>query len=92
MGKVYIFTYRTQRNPRVIVSSWSFTKRLPCFGLQVINGDHDLVVPFSGTEQWIKSLNYSIVEDWGSWYVGGQVTGYIETYSNNLTFATVKIS
>ncbi|XP_042410147.1 serine carboxypeptidase-like 13 [Zingiber officinale] len=56
----------------------------------VYSGDHDIVVPFSGTKQWIKSLNSSIVEGWRSWYVGGQVAGYTMTYSNNLTFATVK--
>ncbi|KAG6490038.1 hypothetical protein ZIOFF_051320 [Zingiber officinale] len=56
----------------------------------VYSGDHDLVVPFSGTKQWIKSLNSSIMEGWRSWHVGGQVAGYTMTYSNNLTFATVK--
>ncbi|KAG6493175.1 hypothetical protein ZIOFF_048152 [Zingiber officinale] len=56
----------------------------------VYSGDHDLMVPFSGTIQWVKSLNSSIVEDWRSWHVGGQVAGYTITYSNNLTFATVK--
>ncbi|XP_074560391.1 LOW QUALITY PROTEIN: putative serine carboxypeptidase-like 52, partial [Curcuma longa] len=56
----------------------------------VYSGDHDLVVPFSGTKQWIKALNSSIAEDWRSWHVGGQVAGYTMTYSNNLTFATIK--
>ncbi|XP_074572547.1 serine carboxypeptidase-like 18 isoform X1 [Curcuma longa] len=56
----------------------------------VYSGDHDLMVPFSGTKQWIKALNFSIAEDWRSWHVGGQVAGYTMTYSNNLTFATVK--
>ncbi|XP_074555532.1 serine carboxypeptidase-like 18 [Curcuma longa] len=56
----------------------------------VYSGDHDLVIPFLGTKQWIKSLNSSIMEDWRSWHVGGQVAGYTMTYSNNLTFATVK--
>ncbi|XP_042417410.1 serine carboxypeptidase-like 18 isoform X2 [Zingiber officinale] len=45
----------------------------------VYSGDHDLVVPFSGTKQWIKSLNSSIVEDWRSWHVGGQVAGVLVT-------------
>jgi len=39
------------------------------------SGDHDLVVPFFGTQAWIRSLNYSIVEDWRSWVVQGQVAG-----------------
>ncbi|KAF8689256.1 hypothetical protein HU200_042047 [Digitaria exilis] len=56
----------------------------------VYSGDHDLVVPFIGTQAWIKSLNFSIVDEWRPWFVGGQVAGFTRSYSNNLTFATVK--
>ncbi|GMH17985.1 hypothetical protein Nepgr_019826 [Nepenthes gracilis] len=56
----------------------------------IYSGDHDMVVPFRGTEVWIKSLNYSIVDDWRPWMVDGQVAGFTRTYSNNMTFATVK--
>ncbi|MQL99397.1 hypothetical protein Taro_032122 [Colocasia esculenta] len=56
----------------------------------VYNGDHDPSIPFQGTLAWIKSLNFSVVEDWRSWFVDGQVAGYTMLYSNNLTFATVK--
>jgi len=56
----------------------------------IYSGDHDLVVPFFGTQAWIRSLNYSIVDEWRSWVVQGQVAGYTRTYSNGMTFATVK--
>ncbi|KAH7689928.1 Peptidase S10 serine carboxypeptidase protein [Dioscorea alata] len=56
----------------------------------VYSGDHDLVVPHIGTQTWIRSLNYSIIDDWRSWFSGGQVAGYTRTYANNLTFATIK--
>ncbi|XP_039141753.1 putative serine carboxypeptidase-like 52 [Dioscorea cayenensis subsp. rotundata] len=56
----------------------------------VYSGDHDLVVPHIGTQTWIRSLNYSIIDDWRSWFFGEQVAGYTRTYANNLTFATVK--
>ncbi|KAL6906295.1 hypothetical protein ACP4OV_003896 [Aristida adscensionis] len=56
----------------------------------IYSGDHDLVVPFIGTQAWIRSLNSSIVDDWRPWFVDGQVAGYTRSYSNNLTFATVK--
>ncbi|KAJ8511295.1 hypothetical protein OPV22_001729 [Ensete ventricosum] len=54
------------------------------------SGDHDMSVPFLGTQAWIRSLNFSIVDDWRSWIVDGQVAGFTRTYSNNLTFATIK--
>ncbi|XP_028052170.1 serine carboxypeptidase-like 18 isoform X8 [Camellia sinensis] len=56
----------------------------------IYSGDHDMVVPFLGTQAWIRALNYSIVDDWRSWWVQGQVAGYTRTYSNRMTFATVK--
>ncbi|XP_058766791.1 serine carboxypeptidase-like 12 isoform X2 [Vicia villosa] len=56
----------------------------------IYNGDHDLVVPFTSTQAWIRNLNYSIVDDWRPWFVNDQVGGYTRTYSNRMTFATVK--
>ncbi|TVU09229.1 hypothetical protein EJB05_42679, partial [Eragrostis curvula] len=56
----------------------------------VYSGDHDMAVPYVGTQSWIKSLNFSIVDNWRPWYLDGQVAGYARSYSNNLTFATVK--
>ncbi|KAM3237710.1 serine carboxypeptidase-like 9 [Capsicum annuum] len=54
----------------------------------IYSGDHDMVVPYTSTEAWIRSLNYSIVNDWRPWNVDGQVAGYTRTYSNKMTFAT----
>ncbi|PKA64620.1 Serine carboxypeptidase-like 18 [Apostasia shenzhenica] len=56
----------------------------------VYSGDHDLLSPYVGTLKWIKSLEFSKLEEWRSWHVGGQVAGYTVLFSNNLTFATVK--
>lgn len=56
----------------------------------IYSGDHDMEVPFLATQAWIRSLNYSTVDDWRSWVVQGQVAGYTRTYSNRMTFATVK--
>ncbi|GAY48011.1 hypothetical protein CUMW_108700 [Citrus unshiu] len=52
------------------------------------SGDHDMIIPFLGTEAWIKSLNYSIVDDWRPWILHSQVAGYTRTYSNQMTYAT----
>ncbi|XP_059281575.1 serine carboxypeptidase-like 13 [Lycium ferocissimum] len=56
----------------------------------IYSGDHDYMVPFQSTEVWIKSLNYSIIEDWRPWNVNDQVAGYMRSYSNKMTYATVK--
>ncbi|XP_027903222.1 serine carboxypeptidase-like 7 [Vigna unguiculata] len=56
----------------------------------IYSGDHDMVVPFLSTQAWVRALNYSIVSDWRQWYYNGQVAGYTRTYSNRMTFATVK--
>ncbi|GJV00061.1 transcription factor bHLH96 [Tanacetum coccineum] len=42
------------------------------------------------TQAWIKDLNYSLTHQWRSWKLHGQIAGYIETYSNMMTNATVK--
>uniref|UniRef100_A0A0E0MF40 Uncharacterized protein n=1 Tax=Oryza punctata TaxID=4537 RepID=A0A0E0MF40_ORYPU len=56
-----------------------------------IIGDHDTVLPFLGTQTWVRSLNYPIVDDWRAWHVDGQSAGFTVAYGNNLTFATVKV-
>uniref|UniRef100_A0A0A9D0Q3 Serine carboxypeptidase-like 52 n=1 Tax=Arundo donax TaxID=35708 RepID=A0A0A9D0Q3_ARUDO len=56
----------------------------------VYSGDHDVVVPFLGTQAWVRSLNFSIVDDWRAWHINGQSSGFTITYSNNKTFATIK--
>ncbi|KAH0917852.1 hypothetical protein HID58_025512 [Brassica napus] len=56
----------------------------------ILSGDHDMTIPFVGTQDWIRSLNFSIVEKWRPWMVNDQVAGYTKTYANKMTFATVK--
>lgn len=56
----------------------------------VYSGDHDFLIPFQSTQAWIRDLNYSIIDDWRPWIVEGQFAGYTRTYSNQMTFATVK--
>ncbi|WJX49227.1 sinapoylglucose--choline O-sinapoyltransferase [Trifolium repens] len=75
-----------------IFSSVEFHANLSKKGYRslIYSGDHDAVVPFMSTQAWIRALNYSIVDDWRPWFVNGQVGGYTRTYSNRMTFATVK--
>ncbi|XP_071908424.1 serine carboxypeptidase-like 7 [Coffea arabica] len=56
----------------------------------IYSGDHDMISPYLGTEEWIRSLNYPTIDDWRQWIHQGQVAGYTRTYANKMTFATVK--
>ncbi|KAJ8773295.1 hypothetical protein K2173_028472 [Erythroxylum novogranatense] len=62
------------------------------YRILVYSGDHDMTVPYVGTQEWIRSLNYSIVDDWRPWWLNYQIAGYTRTYSNRLTFATLKVT
>ncbi|KAK4801838.1 hypothetical protein SAY86_000041 [Trapa natans] len=56
----------------------------------IYSGDHDLAVPYTGTEAWTRSMGYKMVEQWRSWWSNKQVAGYLQAYEKNLTFLTVK--
>ncbi|KAL0384303.1 UNVERIFIED_CONTAM: Serine carboxypeptidase-like 18 [Sesamum radiatum] len=57
------------------------------------SGDHDMIVPYMSTLNWVRDLNLTLDEDWRPWIVDSQVAGYTMKYKNNpgeITFATVK--
>lgn len=56
----------------------------------IFSGDHDLCVPYTGSEAWTRSMGYKIVDEWRPWTSNGQVAGYTQGYDNNLIFLTVK--
>ncbi|KAJ4730347.1 Carboxypeptidase [Melia azedarach] len=56
----------------------------------IFSGDHDMCVPFTGSEAWTRSVGYKIVDKWRPWTSNGQVAGYTQGYENNLTFLTIK--
>jgi len=45
------------------------------------SGDHDMCVPYTGTQAWTRSIGYKIVDEWRIWLANGQVTGYFFSYS-----------
>ncbi|XP_039140742.1 serine carboxypeptidase-like 17 [Dioscorea cayenensis subsp. rotundata] len=75
-------------------SSVKYQQKLTSQGYRalVYSGDHDLLVPHIGTQTWIRSLNYSIINDWRSWFSCGQIARYKRTYAHNLTFASIKVA
>ncbi|XP_062021824.1 serine carboxypeptidase-like 18 [Rosa rugosa] len=78
-----------------VTSVLEYHQNLSTKGLQVLifNGDHDLTIPNTGTEEWIKKLGLTVVNDWRPWLVDGQIAGYTIKYSENgyrLTYATLK--
>ncbi|KAJ9176110.1 hypothetical protein P3X46_011457 [Hevea brasiliensis] len=56
----------------------------------IYSGDHDMCVPFTGTQAWTRSLGYKIIDEWRPWISNDQVAGYLQGYDNNLTFLTIK--
>ncbi|XP_054779594.1 serine carboxypeptidase-like 20 [Prosopis cineraria] len=56
----------------------------------IYSGDHDMCVPFTGTQAWTSSMGYRVVDEWRPWIVNNQVAGYIQGYEKNLTFMTIK--
>ncbi|CAM8928599.1 unnamed protein product [Rhodiola kirilowii] len=69
-----------------------YHKNLTAKGYHVLiySGDHDMCVPYTGSEAWTRSLGYKIVDEWRPWIVDHQVAGYTQGYDKNLTFLTVK--
>ncbi|XP_027942676.1 serine carboxypeptidase-like 18 isoform X3 [Vigna unguiculata] len=88
----WIRCHRDSRFKYDILSSVEYHANLSRNGYRslIYSGDHDMASPFLGTQEWIRSLNYSIVDDWRPWNSNGQVAGYTRTYSNRMTFTTVK--
>ncbi|KAL5703188.1 Serine carboxypeptidase-like 20 [Ranunculus cassubicifolius] len=56
----------------------------------IFSGDHDMCVPYTGSEAWTRSLGYKILDEWRPWKYDGQVAGFLQGYDNNLTFLTAK--
>ncbi|KAK9286558.1 hypothetical protein L1049_014957 [Liquidambar formosana] len=58
-----------------------YHKNLTVAGLQVLvfSGDHDMVIPHIGVEQWISSLDLTVDSDWRPWFIQGQVAGELVT-------------
>ncbi|GAB2277179.1 hypothetical protein Dimus_011886 [Dionaea muscipula] len=54
------------------------------------SGDHDMCVPYTGTQAWTSSMGYKAIDGWRPWMVNNQVAGYLQEYEHNFTFLTIK--
>ncbi|XWS75996.1 hypothetical protein CRYUN_Cryun01aG0139700 [Craigia yunnanensis] len=48
----------------------------------IFSGDHDMCVPFTGSEAWTRSVGYKIVDEWRPWTSNGQIAGYFQSLSS----------
>ncbi|KAI8532615.1 hypothetical protein RHMOL_Rhmol11G0226800 [Rhododendron molle] len=66
----------------VVFSSLDYHKNLSHTPLRALiySGDHDMLVPYSGTHKWIESLGLTVDEEWRPWFVDGQNAGYSMRY------------
>ncbi|KAH9610596.1 hypothetical protein KSS87_009841 [Heliosperma pusillum] len=60
------------------------------FRALIYSGDHDLCVPYTGTQAWTRSLGYKVIDEWRPWMSNDQVAGYLQGYQHNFTFLTIK--
>ncbi|XP_012085774.1 serine carboxypeptidase-like 20 [Jatropha curcas] len=83
---------------RITYSSFSSGSMLPYhrnlttqgYRALIYSGDHDMCVPFTGTQAWTRSLEYKIIDEWRSWKSNNEVAGYLQGYDYNFTFLTIK--
>ncbi|XP_010556480.1 PREDICTED: serine carboxypeptidase-like 1 [Tarenaya hassleriana] len=75
-----------------VISSFPYHVNLSMKGYRslIYSGDHDMIVPHVATQEWVRALNYSIIDHWRPWMDRHQVQGYTRTYANQMTFATIK--
>lgn len=70
-------------------SQWVYEALHGKYRMLHYSGDVDGAVSTIGTQGWIDSLNWESVDSWRPYMYGGQVAGYVETYVDDFTFATV---
>lgn len=88
-------TYITDVYKYDIESVVDYHRNLTKEGLRVLiyGGDHETLVSYYSTLQWIRSLDLTLESAWRPWSVDGQTAGYTLKYKNSeyrLTYATLK--
>ncbi|XP_052154328.1 serine carboxypeptidase 1-like [Oryza glaberrima] len=92
IGSWELYTARIEYYHDTGDSMVKYHKKFTAMGYRALiySGDHDLCIPYVGTEAWVRSMGYRVIDHWRPWYFGGQVAGYTQGYEHNLTFLTIK--
>uniref|UniRef100_A0A0E0P7B8 Serine carboxypeptidase 1 n=1 Tax=Oryza rufipogon TaxID=4529 RepID=A0A0E0P7B8_ORYRU len=92
IGSWELYTARIEYYHDTGDSMVKYHKKFTAMGYRalIFSGDHDLCIPYVGTEAWVRSMGYRVIDHWRPWYFGGQVAGYTQGYEHNLTFLTIK--
>ncbi|MEW5301933.1 MAG: hypothetical protein WDW36_004757 [Sanguina aurantia] len=61
-------------------------------GMQALlySGDHDMVVPFTGTRKWVDAMGLKQLQPYKPWFIDHQIVGFQTRYQPHLFLATVK--
>ena len=71
-----------------MVPNWEFLKTQANLNLTIYSGDDDSVCATLGSQQFIWSMNNTIVTPWSPWKLNGQTGGFMVQFKG-LTFITV---
>lgn len=70
-------------------SQWVYEALKGKYRMLHYSGDVDGAVPTQGTRNWIDSMKWNITTEWYPYTIHDQVSGYLEAYEGDLTFATI---
>ncbi|XP_038902995.1 serine carboxypeptidase-like 35 [Benincasa hispida] len=56
----------------------------------IYSGDTDGRIPITSTRYSIKKMGLKVEEEWRAWFERHQVAGWVETYQEGLTLATIR--
>ncbi|KAG6581552.1 Serine carboxypeptidase-like 35, partial [Cucurbita argyrosperma subsp. sororia] len=60
------------------------------YRIWIYSGDTDGRIPVTSTRYSIKRMNLKVDEEWRAWFERRQVAGWVETYQEGLTLATIR--
>ncbi|KAM7472547.1 hypothetical protein LguiA_010730 [Lonicera macranthoides] len=86
-SEYYVYAYLNRPNVQKALHA-NVTKL--DYDWQPCSGDLDGRIPVTSTQESIKKMELPIKTSWHPWFVNGEVGGYTQVYSGDLTFATVR--